>query len=250
MVDIDAISQTTITSSQSAEEESEYYLKLKCKCGKCTIIQYLELGEDCPRKKCTPQLILRHQKPAVSQESTKRYMAYTKFKSIINRKAASVNTEYVTLLGKTISEIEDRYSLVEAIDALERLINAKISSCSSYSSMYNTKKLQLRKVKNYAALKNFLEELCCWFNIDVITHLRTVLLFQDKDNAISAYQELQTNYMKRCCILHKQCDDRNQPLYIHWNHLWVCMYRLSKNQKKTNTKFEGQVRSIHHNPKI
>ncbi len=215
--DFDAVSQTTIISSQSEEEELEFWVKLKCKCRKCTIRKYLE-GEDCSKKN-TPRLILRHKKPKSSKESTERYMAYQTFKSIIKHLAAAVNAQYQLLLRTTTIELETQYPLLEVKEVLKRLINPTSGSYSLHDSVYDTPYTQpFENITSYTELQNYLDsKLCCWFNIDVITELRTVFLFQDKvkgtDTMVSAYREQQISFMKRCCILQKQCDDKMQPMY-------------------------------------
>lgn len=216
LADFDAISQNTFISNQSAEEESEYYVKLKCKCRKCTIEKYLK-GENC-NQKCPPQLTLKLQKPAESKLSTKRCMPYQNFMSINRELSSDMNAHYQNLLSTAISDLEKQYPFDHVKKQLESLINAKSSRCSSYSRMYKTQKVHLRQVCTYSDFRNFLDqELCCWFNIDAISHLRETLLFQDKANKADkiciAYNEHTTNYIRRSCIYQKICDAKKRPMY-------------------------------------
>ncbi len=60
---------------------------------------------------------------------------------------------------------------------------------------------RLRDVQTYEELEKYLDaELCSWFNIELIIGLRTALLIHDTDKSVRAYEELQRQYMARCCF--------------------------------------------------
>ncbi len=71
---------------------------------------------------------------------------------------------------------------------------------------------RLRDVQTYEELEKYLDtELCSWFNIEVIKGLRTALSIQETDESVRAYEELQRQYMARCCIY---CTKGNHPKIV------------------------------------
>ncbi len=73
---------------------------------------------------------------------------------------------------------------------------------SLYSRMYiGDPRERLRDVQTYEELEKYLDtELCSWFNIEVLKGLRTALSIHDTDKSVRAYEELQRQYMARCCF--------------------------------------------------
>ena len=188
-------SQATIISNES-EQDEDLCIRLSCECGHCDIEDFMQ-GDDCP---CTASIQLSLCKQD-SERIGKNEMAYSAHKVALQCRAAHMHASYKSLISNTVNELKKKHALPVITKRLKALLTPQGATKSLYSRMYiGDPRERLRDVQTYEELEKYLDkELCSWFNIEVIIGLRTALLIHDTDKSVRAYEELQKQYLARCC---------------------------------------------------
>ncbi len=193
----DTQSQSTIISNESEFEQDENLcVRLECECGLCEIEDFMQ-GQDCP---CTGSTKLN----LFKKNSTigKTEMSYSAYRVALQCRAADLHASYISLISNTVNELKKKHALPVITKRLKALLTPQGAKKSLYTRMYaGDRRKRLRDVKTYEELEKYLDtELCSWFNIEVIKGLRTAVSIQETDKSVRVYEELQRQYMARCCI--------------------------------------------------
>ncbi len=198
-------SQATIISNES-ERDDNLCIRLECGCGLCEIEDFMQ-GQDCP---CTASTKLSLYE---LERRGKTEMSYSAYRVALQLQAAHMHASYKSLISNMVNELKKKHALPAIVNGLKALLTPQGATKSLYSRMYTgDSRVLLRYVKTYKELEKYLDtELCSWFNIEVIKSLRTALSIHNTGRNVSAYEELQRQYMARCCIY---CTKDSRPKIV------------------------------------
>ena len=191
-------SQATIISNES-EQDDDLCIRLECGCGHCEIhVEDFMQGEDCPCTGSTKLSLFKNQ----SERIGKTEMTYSAYRVALQCQAAHMHASYRSFISNTINELKKKHALPVIVNCLKALLTPQGATKSLYTRMYaGDQRERLRDVKTYEGLEKYLDtELCSWFNIEVIKGLKTALSIQETDKSVRVYEELQRQYMARCCF--------------------------------------------------
>ena len=186
-------SQSTIISNES-EQGEDLCIRLKCGCEHCEIEDFMQ-GQDCT---ASTKLSLFKKNSTIG----KTEMTYSAYRVALQCRAAHMHASYISLITNTVNELKKKHALPVIVNHLKALLTPQGAKKSLYTRMYTgDQRKRLRDVKTYEELEKYLDrELCSCFNIEVIKGLRTALSIQETGESVRAYEELQRQYMARCCI--------------------------------------------------
>ncbi len=189
-------SQATIISNES-EQDDDLCIRLECRCGHCEIEDFMQ-GEDCPCTGSTKLSLFKNQ----SERIGKTEITYSAYRVALQCRAAHMHASYISLITNTVNELKKKHALPVIVNHLKALLTPQGAKKSLYTRMYTgDQRKRLRDVKTYEELEKYLDtELCSWFNIEVIKGLRKALSIQETDKSVRVYEDLQRQYMARCCI--------------------------------------------------
>ena len=189
-------SQITINSNEP-EQDDDLCIRLECGCGHCEIEDFMQ-GQDCPHTASTKLSLFKDE----SERRGKTEMTYSAYEFSLQLQAAHMHASYRSFISNTINELKKKHALPVIVNCLKALLKPQGAKKPLYSRIYTGHpRKRLRDVQTYKGLEKYLDtELCSWFNIEVIKGLRTALSIQETDKSVRAYEELQRQYMARCCI--------------------------------------------------
>ena len=189
-------SQITIISNES-EQDDDLRIRLECGCRHCEIEHFMQ-RQDCPRTGSTKLSLFKDE----SERRGKTEMRYPAYQDALQLQAAHMHASYISFISNTVNELKKQHALPVIVNCLKALLKPQGAKKPLYTRMYTGHpRKRLRDVRTYKELEKYLDtELCSWFNIEVIKGLRIALSIQETDESVRAYEELQRQYMARCCI--------------------------------------------------
>ena len=181
-------------------------MKIKCECGKCSILGYINGEDECsgsrpPQiKRWTPDPPYHENKVSLTE------MPYKLFKIALGVETQNMHDSFCDLLDETFESLENKADLSRVKRFTRSLLSPALKG-KHHEPLYDKSPTGecLDKITQYDQLREFLEDnYCSWFNYTIIVVLRKKYLFKggSTDESLLEYQETFLHYIKRRCFLY------------------------------------------------